>query len=128
MEVLNVEKKIKFWKYLELLDIEVTLPNLESLGIKHESVMDFQMRFFMELGYLLFTDKVFIVRKETSYIYIFRISNYYALNNLSKIKPVGDFVLNNFPFKYISKKRKVFTETKELSKKIKLLNLDEDII
>ena len=128
MEVLNVEKKIKFWKYLEFLDIEVTIPNLENFGIKRESVMDFQMRFFRELGYLLLTDKVYISKNETSYIYIFRINDYYALNNLSKIKAVGDFILDDFPFKYKSKKRKVISQTSELSKKIKLLNIDEDII
>ena len=124
MEILNVEKKISFWKYLQILDIEVSLPNLETFGIKHQSVMDFQMRLFYELGNLLLTNKVFIKRSEETYTYIFRISDYYAFNNIDKIKPLGDFILNNFSFKKENNKRKKISfDNNEISKKIKLLHL-----
>ena len=128
INVLKVEKKIRFWKYLQLLDIEITIPNLESLRIQRQSVLDFQMRFFTELGHLLLTKIIFIERNNSFYTYIFRITDHYALNNISKIKPLGDFILNDFSFRYTSRKRKIFRneETFEVSKKMNLLNIDEN--
>ena len=77
----------------------MSIPNLELLGITQESILNFQTRFFYELGHILLTKQVFIKRTEYSYTYIFRITDSYALNNIHKIKPLGDYILNNFNYK-----------------------------
>ena len=69
------------------------------MGITNESVLNFQTRLFYEVGNLLLTNQVFINRSEDKYTYIFRIKDYYALNNIDKIKPLGDYILNNFSYK-----------------------------
>jgi hypothetical protein len=129
LEILDIKQTKRYWKYLEFLDIEISIINLELLGIYHQSVLDFQMRFFYELGHLLLTNRIYINKNDTIITYIFRINDYYALNNLSKIKPLGDFILNDFPFKYCSKKRKIVRqESFQISKKFKHIKLDEDIL
>jgi len=123
IEIILIEKKKVYYEYLEVLNIEISIPNLELLGITHLSVLNFQMRFFSELGYLLSTDNIFIRKTEDTYTYIFRINDYYSLNNISKIKPLGDFILNDFIFNRKDNKRKKIKYENEISKKIKLLQL-----
>ena len=98
-KIIDIKIKKENIKYLELWNVEVSIPNLELIGITRESVLNFQTRFFYELGHLLLTNKVFIRRSEDRYTYIFRITDFYAFNNLDKIKTLGDFILNNFPYK-----------------------------
>jgi hypothetical protein len=98
-KIIDIKIKKENIKYLELWNVEVSVPNLELIGITRESVLNFQTRFFYELGHLLLTNKVFIRRSEDRYTYIFRITDFYAFNNLDKIKTLGDFILNNFPYK-----------------------------
>ena len=99
MNILDIKIKKEYIKYLELYNVEVSIPNLELLGITQESILNFQTRFFYELGHILLTKQVFIKRSEDSYTYIFRITDLYAFHNIYKIKPLGDYILNNFPYK-----------------------------
>jgi len=125
LEVILIEQKKVNYNYLEVLNIEVSILNLELLGILRESVINFQMRFVAELENLLLTKLVFIRNSDELYTYIFRINDYYALNNLSKIKPLGDYILNDFSFKKRDNKRKqIRYESLDISKKIKLLYID----
>ena len=121
--IIDIQIKKVYYEYLEICNVEISIPNLELLGITCQSVLDFQMRFFYELGHLLLTKKVFIKRSEEIYTYIFRITDYYALNNLNKIKSLGDYILNDFCFRKENNKRKKISFDNEISKKIKLLHL-----
>ena len=98
-EILDIKIKKVYYNYLEVCNVEVSIPNLELLGITEDSILNFQTRFFYELRNLLLTNTIFIKRTENSYTYIFRITDSYALNNIHKIKPLGDYILNNFNYK-----------------------------
>lgn len=98
-EIIDINIKKVYYDYLEVCNVEVSIPNLELMGITNESVLNFQTRLFYEVGNLLLTNQVFINRSEDKYTYIFRIKDYYALNNIDKIKPLGDYILNNFSYK-----------------------------
>ena len=109
MNIFDIQIKKEYVKYLELWNVEVSIPNLELLGITRQSILDFQTRFFYEIGHVLLTKQVFIKRSEDRYTYIFRIIDSYAFHNLNKIKPLGDFILNNFHFMTFTKKRKIIS-------------------
>jgi hypothetical protein len=111
LSILDIKIKKEYVKYLELWNVEVSIPDLEVLGMTRQSILDFQTRFFYELGHLLLTNKVFINNSDNRYTYIFRIIDSYAFHNLNKIKPLGDFILNNFHFMTFTKKRKIITFT-----------------
>ena len=107
-------------------NIIIILPNLERYNVSSESALNFQSKLFYELNNIFWDPyKSLYIRidKNNDHInYTVRITNMYMLKNLMYLKDYINSMLNNYKFKYLSNKRRLYSED-YITSKVQKINI-----
>lgn len=107
-------------------NIIIILPNLERYNVSSESALNFQSKLFYELNNIFWDPyKSLYIRidKNNDHInYTVRITNTYMLKNLMYLKDYINSMLNNYKFKYLSNKRRLYSED-YITSKVQKINI-----
>jgi hypothetical protein len=107
-------------------NIIITLSNLERYNVSSESALNFQSKLFYELNNIFWDPyKSLYIRidKNNDHInYTVRITNMYMLKNLMYLKDYINSMLNNYKFKYLSNKRRLYSED-YITSKVQKINI-----
>jgi hypothetical protein len=107
-------------------NIIITLSNLERYNVSSESALNFQSKLFYELNNIFWDPyKSLYIRidKNNDHInYTVRITNMYMLKNVMYLKDYINSMLNNYKFKYLSNKRRLYSED-YITSKVQKINI-----
>ena len=123
IKIIQTNELIEYQTYTNII---ITLPNLERYNVVSESALNFQSKLFYELNNIFWDPyKSLYIRidKNSDYInYTVRITNMYMLKNLIYLKDYINSMLNNYKFKYLSNKRRLYSED-YITSKVQKINI-----
>ena len=123
IKIIQTNELIEYQTYTNII---ITLPNLERYNVVSESALNFQSKLFYELNNIFWDPykSLYIrINKNSDYInYTVRITNMYMLKNLIYLKDYINSMLNNYKFKYLSNKRRLYSE-EYITSKVQKINI-----
>lgn len=123
IKIIQTNEIIEYQTYTNII---ITLPNLERYNVVSESALNFQSKLFYELNNIFWDPykSLYIrINKNSDYInYTVRITNMYMLKNLIYLKDYINSMLNNYKFKYLSNKRRLYSE-EYITSKVQKINI-----
>jgi len=125
LKVVSVEKTVEYFDHLMYNVVNLTIPNLELYEIVNESTMNFQSKLFYEITNLFWNPYIRIEKNSSYYTYKIRVYDLYSLKNISILENLVNSILDKFPFKTISRKRKQINDICEINKRVKILNISQ---
>ena len=123
LKVVSVEKTVEYFDHLMYNVVNLTIPNLELYEIVNESTMNFQSKLFYEITNLFWNPYIRIEKNSSYYTYKIRVYDLYSLKNISILENLVNSILEKFPFKTSSRKRKQISDISEINKRVKILNI-----
>jgi hypothetical protein len=125
LKVVSVEKTVEYFDHLMYNVVNLTIPNLELYEIVNESTMNFQSKLFYEITNLFWNPYIRIEKNSSYYTYKIRVYDLYSLKNISILENLVNSILEKFPFKTSSRKRKQISDISEINKRVKILNISQ---
>jgi hypothetical protein len=123
IKIIQTNELIEHKTYTNII---ITLSNLERYNVSSESALNFQSKLFYELNNIFWDPyKSLYIRidKNNDHInYTVRITNMYMLKNLMYLKDYINSMLNNYKFKYLSNKRRLYSED-YITSKVQKINI-----
>jgi hypothetical protein len=125
LKVISVEKTVEYFDHLMYNLVNLTIPNLELYEIVNESTMNFHSKLFYEITNLFWSPYIRIEKNASYYTYKIRVYDLYSLKNISMLENLVNNILEKFPFKTSSRKRKQISDIYEINKRVKILNISQ---
>lgn len=125
LKVISVEKTVEYFDHLMYNVVNLTIPNLELYEIVNESIMNFNSKLFYEITNLFWNPYIRIEKNSSYYTYKIRVYDVYSLKNISILENLVNSILEKFPFKTSSRKRKQISDIYEINKRVKILNISQ---
>jgi hypothetical protein len=125
LKVISVEKTVEYFDHLMYNVVNLTIPNLELYEIVNESTMNFHSKLFYEITNLFWSPYIRIEKNASYYTYKIRVYDLYSLKNISMLENLVNNILEKFPFKTSSRKRKQISDIYEINKRVKILNISQ---
>lgn len=125
LKVISVEKTVEYFDHLMYNVVNLTIPNLELYEIVNESTMNFHSKLFYEITNLFWNPYISIEKNTSYYTYKIRVYDLYSLKNISMLENLVNNILEKFPFKTSSRKRKQINDICEINKRVKILNISQ---
>jgi hypothetical protein len=123
IKIIQTNELIEHKTYTNII---ITLSNLERYNVSSESALNFQSKLFYELNNIFWDPyKSLYIRidKNNDHInYTVRITNMYMLKNVMYLKDYINSMLNNYKFKYLSNKRRLYSED-YITSKVQKINI-----
>ena len=125
LKVISVEKTVEYFDHLMYNLVNLTIPNLELYEIVNESILNFHSKLFYEITNLFWNPYIRIEKNASYYTYKIRVYDVYSLKNISMLENLVNNILEKFPFKTNSRKRKQISDICEINKRVKILNISQ---
>ena len=125
LKVISVEKTVEYFDHLMYNVVNLTIPNLELYEIVNESILNFHSKLFYEITNLFWNPYIRIEKNSSYYRYKIRVYDVYSLKNISMLENLVNNILEKFPFKTSSRKRKQISDICEINKRVKILNISQ---
>ena len=125
LKVISVEKTVEYFDHLMYNVVNLTIPNLELYEIVNESILNFHSKLFYEITNLFWNPYIRIEKNSSYYRYKIRVYDVYSLKNISMLENLVNNILEKFPFKTNSRKRKQISDICEINKRVKILNISQ---
>jgi len=125
LKVISVEKTVEYFDHHMYNVVNLTIPNLELYEIVNESTMNFHSKLFYEITNLFWSPYIRIEKNASYYTYKIRVYDLYSLKNISMLENLVNNILEKFPFKTSSRKRKQISDIYEINKRVKILNISQ---
>jgi hypothetical protein len=125
LKVISLEKTVEYFEHLMYNVVNLTIPNLELYEIVNESTMNFHSKLFYEITNLFWNPYIRIEKNASYYTYKIRVYDLYSLKNISMLENLVNNILEKFPFKTSSRKRKQISDIYEINKRVKILNISQ---